>query len=185
MPACQYFQSHAINKVNAQIAWIEKMKKALIAGLIALSVPGLVMADHDAELAFTAGAFEAFDSDFRATEIGVEYRFAPVASAFDLIPTLGVAINSDGGYWAYAGVRYDWDFSPKWTLTPSFAVAGYEDGAGRDLGYGMEFRTGLDLAYRLSDDSRLALGIYHMSNADIADDNPGSESVIVTYSFGF
>jgi hypothetical protein len=143
------------------------------------------MADHDAELAFTAGAFDALDSDFRATEIGGEYRFAPVASAVGLIPTLGVAMNSDGGYWAYAGVLYDWDFSPKWTLTPSFAVAGYEDGAGRDLGYGMEFRTGLDLAYRLSDDSRLALGIYHMSNADIADDNPGSESVIVTYSFGF
>jgi hypothetical protein len=163
----------------------DKMNKTLIAGLLAFSIPGLVMADHDAELAITAGAFEAFNSHNNAAEIGIEYRFAPLSSAFNLIPTLGLAMNSDGGYWAYAGVRYDWELSPKWTLTPNFAIAGYEDGAGLDLGYGMEFRTGLDLAYRLNENSRLALGIYHMSNADIADDNPGSESLIVTYSFGF
>lgn len=161
------------------------MKKTLLAGLVALTLPGMVNADHGAELAFSVGAFEAFDSEDSAAEIGIEYRFSPVESAFNLIPTLGLSMNSDGGYWAYAGVRYDWNFNPKWTLTPHFAVAAYEEGDGADLGHDMEFRTGLDLAYALTDESRLSLGIYHMSNANIGDKNPGADSLIVTYSFGF
>lgn len=161
------------------------MKKTIVAGLLALSLPTLVMADHDAELAVYGGAFEAFKNDGSAAEIGIEYRFAPQASLFNLIPTLGIAMNSDGGYWGYAGVRYDWQLSPNWTLTPHLAIAAYEEGGGTNLGHDLEFRTGLDLAYHLSEDSKLALGIYHMSNADIGDENPGSESVIVTYSFGF
>lgn len=162
------------------------MKKTISGAVIALSLfSSFASADDQPELAFYLGAFEAFNSNNNATEIGLEYRFAPLASAWDLIPTLGLAMNSDGGYWAYAGVRYDWQFSPKWTLTPHFAVAAYEDGASLDLGYGLEFRSGLDLGYLLNDNSRLSLGVHHMSNADIADDNPGSESLIVTYSRAF
>lgn len=161
------------------------MKKTLAAAVIAFSLPQLALAEQQPAIAFSTGAFEAFDSDESAAEIGVEYRFAPLESVLDLIPTLGLAMNSDGGYWAYAGVRYDWTLSPKWILTPNFAVAGYEDGGGMDLGHGLEFRTGLDLGYQLTDHSRLALGIYHMSNAYLGKENPGSESVIVTYSHGF
>lgn len=162
------------------------MKKNLCGAVIALTLcPSFVSADEQPQLAFYLGAFEAFNSHHNATEVGLEYRFAPLNSVFDLIPTLGLAMNSDGGYWAYAGVRYDWHFSPNCTLTPHFAVAGYEDGASLDLGYGLEFRSGLDLGYQFGDKSRLALGMYHMSNADIADHNPGSESLIVSYSRQF
>lgn len=160
------------------------MKKLLAAGLLTASLlPQLAQAEQQSAIAFSAGAFEAFQSEKSAAEIGVEYRFAHVDSAFNLIPTLGLAMNSDGGYWGYAGVRYDWEFSPKWILTPHFAVAGYENGAGSDLGYDLEFRTGLDLAYQVTDKSRVSLGMYHMSNADIGEQNPGAESVILTYSF--
>lgn len=158
-------------------------KKLIFAGMLAVTISPLSFADQNHSLAISAGAFEAFDSDQRATEIGIEYRFAPIESVFNLIPTVGLNINDDGAYWASAGVRYDYGVGTNWILTPNFAFVGYEDGAGLDLGLGLEFRTGLDLAYRLTDSSRLALGIYHMSNADLADDNPGSESVIITYSF--
>ena len=160
-------------------------KQLFAAGILALAISPLSYADHQHTLAFSAGVFEAFENNDSAAEIGIEYRFAPQPSIFNLIPTLGLAMNSDGGYWGYAGVRYDWQISQKWILTPNFAIAAYEEGGGTDLGHDIEFRTGLDLGYQLTDTSRLALGIYHMSNADIADDNPGSESVIVTYSFGF
>lgn len=160
------------------------MKKQLIAaGILALAVSPLTFADHSHSLALSAGAFEVFDSDQRAAEIGIEYRFSPIESVFNLIPTVGLNINEDGAYWASAGVRYDYQLNHNWILTPHFAFVGYEDGAGLDLGLGLEFRTGLDLAYRLTDTSRIALGIYHMSNADLGDDNPGSESVILSYSF--
>ena len=160
------------------------MKKTLFIGLLAISsLPQIALAEPQSAMAISAGAFEVFDNEHTAAELGLEYRFAPAESAFNLIPTLGVAMNSDGGYWAYAGIRYDWELSPKWILTPNFAVAGYEDGGGADLGYGIEFRSGLDLAYQVSDDSRVSLGIYHLSNASIGDENPGAESLILTYSF--
>lgn len=159
------------------------MRNLLAVGFLSFALSPLVYADDSHSFAFSAGAFEAFDSDESAAELGIEYRFAPLESLFNLRPTLGVAINNDGSYWATAGVRYDYAINTKWVLTPHFSVVGYEDGAGLDLGHGLEFRTGLDLAYRLTDVSRLALGVYHMSNADLGDDNPGSESIILTYSF--
>jgi lipid A 3-O-deacylase len=163
------------------------MKKTLLTALLAASLfPQLSMADPQPTIAVYAGAFEAFENNGnRATELGIEYRFAAQPSLLNLIPTLGLAMTADGNYWGYVGVRYDWQLNPKWTLTPHLAVAAYEEGGGLDLGHDMEFRTGLDLGYQLSQRSRLALGIHHMSNAYIGDHNPGSESIILTYSTGF
>lgn len=161
------------------------MKKQLITAAILafFAISPLTYADHNHSLAFSVGAFEAFDNDESAAEIGVEYRFAPIESVFNLIPSIGLNLSEDGAYWASAGVRYDYALSQNWVITPNFALVGYENGAGLDLGLGLEFRTGLDVAYRLTNSSRLALGIYHMSNADLGEDNPGSESVILSYSF--
>jgi hypothetical protein len=159
------------------------MKKIILAGFLLTALPQFALAEQAAAIAFSAGSFEVFDNDENAAEAGIECRFAPMASAFNLIPTVGVAMNADGGYWGYGGVRYDWYLSPKWVVTPNFAAAFYEQGGGADLGYDLEFRTGLDLGYQVSDRSRLSLGIYHMSNAELGEENPGSESVIFTYSY--
>lgn len=155
-------------------------KKIVSMCFSALVLSSPAFAEEQSAIALSAGAFSVFDSG-TTMEAGVEYRFAP--SVLDLIPTLGIAINADGGYWGYAGVRYDINIGQKWVLTPHLAIAAYEQGGGLDLGHDMEFRSGLDLAYKLNDSSRLALGIYHLSNNGLGDDNPGSESMILTYSF--
>lgn len=141
--------------------------------------------DKRPSIALYGGAFEAFESENQATEIGIEYRFPSQPDILNLIPTLGLAITSDGSYWAYGGVRYEWQLNPNWILTPHVAIAAYEEGAGFDLGHDMEFRLGLDLGYRLTQKSQLSLGVHHMSNAYIDDHNPGSESLIFTYSRSF
>jgi len=133
------------------------------------------------EIAISAGSFEAFEDS--ALELGIEYRFAGLGSFFNIIPAVGVSTNSDGGYWAHAGGRYDINLGEKWILTPQLAIVGYEDGDGQDLGSGFLFRTGIELGYRIGPGSRLALTLYHMSNADLAKDNPGSESLMLSYSF--
>lgn len=156
------------------------MKNAALL-LALLSLP--LQADEQLpEIAFNAGVFEAFDSK-HATEIGLEYRARPLAALFELKPAVGVTANADGGYWAHAGLRYDYFLSPSWVLTPGLSVVAYEDGAGRDLGSGFLFRSGLEIAYKPDRFRRIGLGIYHMSNADLAKNNPGSESVFLSYSF--
>jgi hypothetical protein len=45
----------------------------------------------------------------------------------------------------------------------------------------VEFRSGLEVSYRLDDRSRLGLSFYHLSNGVIYDVNPGGESLCVVY----
>lgn len=150
--------------------------------LLGLILQPIAHADQP-EVALSAGAFEVFDSGANATEVGAEYRFRPTELLFGAVPAIGLNINSDGGYWTHAGLRYDVTFAEKWLFTPQLALVGYEDGAGVDLGSGFLFRTGIELGYQLSANSKLSMTLYHMSNADLAKNNPGSESVILNYSF--
>ena len=160
------------------------MKKSLIAAsLFWLALSPLAHAEESSALAVSAGAFDFNKHDNPSAEVGVEYRFAPMQNAFDLIPVIGLTGNTDGGYWVHGGLRYDFHMSDRWVLTPNFAAVLYEQGGSKDLGHVIEFRSGLDLGYQLDKTSRVSLGIYHMSNASLSDHNPGEESLIVTYSF--
>lgn len=68
-------------------------------------------------------------------------------------------------------------------MTPSVAAGPYLRGGGRDLGHVFEIRSGLEIAYRFNDRSRLGLLFYHISNAGLGDDkNPGAEALGLTYS---
>lgn len=157
------------------------MKKLLLVAILSYSfTTTAVLAEDTASLAINIGAFDALD-DETAAEVGVEYRFAPLSSFYNIIPAVGIAMNDDGSYWAHAGIRYDVNLSQNWLVTPHFAVAGYEQGGGMDLGHGLVFRSGVEVAYQF-DSSRLGLGIYHLSNCGLGDSNPGEESVYLSYS---
>jgi hypothetical protein len=67
-------------------------------------------------------------------------------------------------------------------ITPSFAVGGY-GGHGYRLGDHVEFRSGGDFAWRFDDASRVAVGIYHISNGGLTQRNPGSESLLLEYFY--
>ncbi len=135
--------------------------------------------------AFNLGAFDIIDSD-KATEFGVEYRFEPFRFwRLDLTPVLGLSGTSDESYWGYGGFRWDLPLpSKRWMTTLGFAVSAYEQGSGKDLGGVVEFRSSIDLAYRLRNGSRVGLSFYHLSNARIYDLNPGSESLVLSWSLG-
>ena len=155
----------------------------LASSIVCLTLIPFAHAEKSSAIAISAGVFDAFDNDDTATELGIEYRFAPMESAYHLIPVVGFTANSDGGYWVHTGIRYDYHLNENWVLTPNFAVSAYEDGGGKDLGHAIEFRSGLELAYKLDESSHLGLGIYHLSNAGLDDHNPGEESIIFSYSF--
>ena len=70
-------------------------------------------------------------------------------------------------------------------LTPNFAVGVYGNGDGKDLGYAVEFRSGVELAYRFDNYARLGLSFTHISNAGLDERNPGVESLVVMYSIPF
>ena len=115
-----------------------------------------------------------------AAEFRAEYRSDYKMWIFK--PLAGVMATSDGAFFAYAGVGIDVFLGNRFVVTPSFAPGFYAEGGGLDLGYHLEFRSQLEIAYRFDDRSRLCIAISHMSNASIVDENPGTESAVIYYS---
>ncbi|RVU35221.1 acyloxyacyl hydrolase [Hwanghaeella grinnelliae] len=97
-------------------------------------------------------------------------------------PMVGVMATTDAAAYVYAGIRADIYLGRRWVITPQFAPGLYHDGDGKDLGHVIEFRSGLEVAYRFDDRSRLGLTLYHLSNASLDDNNPGTEVVTLHYS---
>ena len=131
---------------------------------------------------FYAGAFDIIDSD-KAIEAGFEHRFEPFTLwRQTFVPMAGIAATDEESVWAYAGLRWELSLG-RWVVAPNFAASLYEDGDGKDLGGVIEFRSGLEVARRLQNGSRVGLLFYHLSNARIYELNPGSESLVLSWSW--
>ncbi|MBU0725015.1 MAG: acyloxyacyl hydrolase [Alphaproteobacteria bacterium] len=142
---------------------------------------GAAKAEEPAFLALSAGAYDVND-DFTAGEFRAEYRFSEASKLWIFTPFIGVMATTDEAVYGYVGLGVDIPLGQRVVLIPSAAVGAYHDGDGKDLGHTVEFRTGLELAYRFDNRSRLGLAVHHISNAGLGDSNPGTESVVLTYS---
>lgn len=135
----------------------------------------------------SSGVFEVLKTS-RTYEIGMELRFAPRRFSWlprfvpDLIPTAGTMASSQGILYVYGGFRIELSVASRWEISSGSAVGLYERAYGKNLGGPLEFRSHFELAYRLDDGSRLGLCLYHLSNAGLHEGNPGSESLVFTYS---
>ena len=153
-----------------------------LAALLATTLPAA--AEEPSFLSLGVGYYDLFD-DQSAGEARLEYRFSEKEKLFFFTPFVGVTATTDGGTYGYGGVGVDVFFGKRWVATPNFAVGVYGNGDGKDLGYALEFRSGLEVAYRFDDYSRLGLSFTHISNAGLDDRNPGVESLVLVYSMPF
>ena len=90
--------------------------------------------------------------------------------------------NAWGSTYLYGGINFDLLFWDHLLIAPGFAAGWYNQGSGKDLGYPVEFRSGIELSYQFDDWRRLGIHFYHLSNASIGHRNPGEESLDVYYS---
>lgn len=136
--------------------------------------------------ALSAGVADLTDNS--TYEAGVEYRLRPLPwESFDrieVLPAVGLTGTRDGAFWLYGNLRLDWKVSDRWVITPQFAVSLFEEGDGKDLGGPIEFRSGLEISYRLGRGSRLGVLFYHLSNSRIYEENPGSNSLVLVWTIG-
>jgi lipid A 3-O-deacylase len=131
-------------------------------------------------LAFGVGAFDVL-KDETAADFRAEWRGG--GGLFDIVkPFVGVELTSDGAFWGGGGIYVDLFLNESIVLTGSFAPGYYQEGGGKDLGYELEFRSQIELAYRFENRSRLSLAFSHLSNAGLGDSNPGTEVLNVYYS---
>ncbi|HKX06746.1 MAG TPA: acyloxyacyl hydrolase [Stellaceae bacterium] len=131
-------------------------------------------------IAVGAGVYDVLH-DFKAAQGRLEFRFA---DRFLFIkPMVGVLFTSKGSVMGYGGIRIDLYLGPHIVITPNAAVGGFYRGNGKNLGSTIEFKTGGEFAWRFDDHSRLGLAFDHISNAGIGKRNPGTESLILFWSF--
>ena len=145
-------------------------------------LPAPVFADDPAFLTFGVGAFDFNRQKDQGVEFRLDYRSDYKLGPFK--PFVTAAGVSNGMSFFGAGVLIDVFFGRRFVVTPSFAPTWWRGKTnGLDLGHGLEFRSQIEFAYRYDDRSRLGLAISHSSNASLADTNPGTETLMVNYSY--
>lgn len=159
-----------------------KTLKVLTLAALAL-LPASPAAAAGGSWAVSLGQFDVA-RDEKPFEGGLQFRFPAFSfGSLELTPAVGAAANEDESFWIYGALRYDFELSERWVVTPTVGVSFYEEGDGKDLGGPAEFRTGLEIAYRLRR-GRLGVLFYHLSNAGLYDHNPGANSLTLSWAFG-
>jgi len=158
---------------------------ALLTIMTPVSQPAHAQSKGDPDfLTLSAGWFDFNRQKDQAGEFRLEYRSDKKFWIFK--PFLTASATSSGMTFVGAGILTDVYFGRRWVVTPSFAPTywrGKTDDL--DLGYALEFRSQLEVAYRFDDRSRLGLSISHYSNAGLGDTNPGTEQIMLNYSMPF
>ncbi|HLE83790.1 MAG TPA: acyloxyacyl hydrolase [Thermoanaerobaculia bacterium] len=157
-----------------------------VAALLALPGPAPA-ADRVEDFALSAGVFNVLNED-RAAEGGAEARLRPLFEGTTPRPwvlrtAVGAMANSDGGLYGYAGFRLEVPVGARWLVVPQTAAGVYDRGDGKELGGSIQFRSGLELAYRLTEAHSLGAVFYHLSNAGLERPNPGAESLTLVWSW--
>jgi lipid A 3-O-deacylase len=129
-----------------------------------------------------AGAVGVLADRDEAYLFNAEYRAGPSLEFFFIRPSLGLIVTTDKSFYGYFGLSGDIFFGKHIVLTPQAAVGGYSKGDGQDLGGTIEFKTGAVLAWRFDNEARVGVGLHHISNANIYDENPGTELLTFYYS---
>ena len=162
--------------------FVRRMVPGLSCGLLVLALAiQTARAEPPSFISIGAGYYDPIKGDRAAAEARVEYRHGERFWLFK--PFAGMTLTSDPSYFGYAGVLTDIYFGKRVVVSPSVAVGGYLRHRGKDMGSVFQIRSGLEVAYRLEDRSRIGVIFYHFSNAGLGDDrNPGSEAISLTYS---
>lgn len=149
----------------------------LFAVTIFLSFPAMADGDH---VSLSAGFYDVFDDD-EATDFRAEYRWGePVF--WRVAPYAGLEITSGGSLWGGGGLYADFFISDHAYITPSFGIGLYTDGGSDlDLGHPIQFRSQIEGGYQFENHHRISLGLSHISNSSLDEDNPGTEILSLYY----
>ena len=130
-------------------------------------------------ITFGVGGFDVFKQDPISAEGRLEYRWGQ--KLIFIGPMAGIMANTDGGFHGYIGGYLDFQIG-RLVITPAAGPGLYREGGSKDHGGTFEFHTALDFSYRFDNGHRLGIKLSHISNAHLYNKNPGSESLLVTYT---
>ncbi|MGD8305494.1 MAG: acyloxyacyl hydrolase [Ignavibacteria bacterium] len=132
-------------------------------------------------IAISAAFFDILQQSEPSFEMRTELRAGKIKLFGH--PFGGIMVNTEGAIHLYVGMYYDIFITDEFIITPSFAPGIYENNNSKDLHYFLEFRSQLEVSFRFDHGARIGLSFNHISNASLAKENPGVESLALTYVF--
>ncbi len=112
----------------------------------------------------------------------IEWRFGK--KYLFIGPALGLLMNTDGGVYLYGQLYADMGFG-NLRIVPAFGFGAHDEGSSEDLGGTFQFISSLSIAYQMTNQGRIGIRYEHISNADIYDDNPGTDPLLLFYEHPF
>lgn len=92
--------------------------------------------------------------------------------------------KNNQGYGAYvsSGLSKKINLTNSLFLLPSFSAGLYQEfDEGKDMGYPLEFKSEVELNFKILNSSIIGVSYSHISNADIGDKNPGSDNLLFNF----
>jgi hypothetical protein len=159
--------------------------KKLILLFVMLVLTKQVLANENSnhQYNFFTGNFDFSDDKQAALLLGLQHQNESLKRDTligNISPITGGFITENSAIYIYSGFEWNVDMGDL-IFTPSFAPGLYHEGDGKDLGHVLEFKSEIQLSYKLSKDVNIGLSYNHISNASLGDKNPGANS----YMFNF
>lgn len=168
------------------VSGMDLFRGLALALLVVMARPAIAdgtfrLAKGPAYLTFSGGLFDVRKQKDQSGEFSLEYRSDVQLGWFK--PFAHAAYVTNGMSFLGAGVLVDLQVGKNWIIQPSIAPTWWRGKTDDlDLGYALEIRSRLEVAYRFPDKSRLGLSFSHTSNGAMGNPNPGVESLMLNVS---
>jgi len=132
-------------------------------------------------IAISSAVFDILQQADPSFEGRVEFRLGNVNLGGH--PFSGVMVNTEGAMHIYLGLYYDIPITDFLFITPSFAPGLYAKNSSKDLKFALEFQSQIEVSFKFITGMRVGVSFNHISNATLGKENPGVESLALTYIF--
>ncbi|HDZ58466.1 MAG TPA: acyloxyacyl hydrolase [Ignavibacteriales bacterium] len=147
--------------------------------IILFLLPVKFYAQETNYIAISSAVFDILQQVDPAYETRIEFRLGETNLWGH--PFSGIMVNTGGAAFLYLGLYYDIPVGDYFYITPSFAPGLYAKNKSKDLNLVLQFRSQIEIAYKFENKSRISIGFSHVSNASLGKENPGVESLVLTY----
>ena len=114
------------------------------------------------------------------------FKLGPEEEALYIVkPFYGIEFTTDSALYGLGGIYIEEQISDKLFITPNIGVGAYSDGNGKELGHTIQFRSTIEISYKIESGNRIGISIGHISNASLGNKNPGSEVLSLSYQTPF
>ena len=129
-----------------------------------------------------------YDDDNTSTLFGLNYHLSDntfnVFNLIDLNPVIGGFVTAKSATMFYSGFETNIGQDSIY-LNLSSSAGIYSNGDGKDLGNALQFKSEVNLFYRLGKSSSIGLGSHHISNAGLSSVNPGTNNFYLIFNRDF